>query len=79
MLIHHRYKTLEVFKFAEAEAHGLEIKGRHTIIEEWPMRLKKTPGQPGAEEEFEIFRAAGGDGMERYVEWRKKEQRNSDL
>lgn len=49
------------------------VKDRHTIIEKWPMGLKKRPGQPGAQEEFDIFIAAGANGTERYMEWRKVE------
>lgn len=71
MLIYYRYQEFEGFEFAKAEGHGVVVKERHTIIEEWPWRLKKRPGEPGAQEEFDIFIAAGPHGTERYMEWRK--------
>ncbi|KAK7946009.1 uncharacterized protein PG986_010330 [Apiospora aurea] len=32
---------------------GTEMKAEHTVVEKWPMRLKKRPGQDGAQEEFQ--------------------------
>lgn len=37
------------------------------------MRLKKRPGQTGAQQELNVWIACGNTGMESFVEWRKKE------
>lgn len=50
---------------------GLCMKKKHSIIEAWPMRLKKKPGQPDAKEEFMRLLASGNTGWERYVEWKR--------
>ncbi|KAH0565170.1 hypothetical protein GP486_001434 [Trichoglossum hirsutum] len=47
------------------KAAGLKVKSNNTIIEPWPMRLKKNATQ----DEFNIFLASGHIGSERYVEW----------
>jgi hypothetical protein len=58
--------------FAEMTPHiGLMVKEKHTIIEKWPMRLKRSLPQPGAQEEFDILQASGHSGSERYVEWKR--------
>ena len=57
--------------FTENGQHlGLTMKRPHTIVEEWPMRLKLRPEQVGAKEEFEILLASSHSGAERYVEWK---------
>lgn len=48
---------------------GLKVK--HTIVEEWPFRLKLEPGEPGAQEEFDRLLAGGSSGKECYVEWKR--------
>lgn len=47
----------------------MKIKPQHTIIEEWPTRLKLKPGQLGAEEEIAMALASHYTHNERYVEW----------
>jgi len=62
---------MKVEHFAEIALHlGLTMKRPHTIVEEWPMRLKSQPEQVGAKEEFEILLASSHGGAERYVEWK---------
>ncbi|RMZ87204.1 hypothetical protein DV736_g5572, partial [Chaetothyriales sp. CBS 134916] len=57
--------------FAEIGCHlGLTMKQPHTIVEEWPMRLKLLPKQVGAKEELETLLTSTHIGAERYVEWR---------
>jgi hypothetical protein len=48
---------------------GLEMKDTHTIIEKWPLSLKKRQGDPGAKEEFKNLAAFGHLGTDRYIEW----------
>lgn len=50
---------------------GLMVKEENTIIEKWPMRLKLSLPQPGAQEEFDILQGSGHSGNERYVEWKR--------
>jgi len=50
---------------------GVMMKGKHTVIEKWPFRLKLRPGQPGAQKEFDRCMREGISGKERYVEWKK--------
>jgi hypothetical protein len=45
---------------------GLAMKKKNTVIEKWPLRLKK-----GATEEFRILHSSGHIGSERYVEWKR--------
>lgn len=51
---------------------GIIMKDEHTIIEKYPFRLKLSPGQPGAQEEFDQVLASPLMGMERYVEWKRR-------
>lgn len=44
---------------------GLNIKNKHTLVEKWPLRLRKGANQ----EEFDMLLASGHMGSERYVEW----------
>ena len=63
---------MEDFEFSEAaRLIGAAMKEKHTIIEKWPFRLKLRPGQPGAQEEFDLLLGGGVSGKERYVEWRR--------
>ena len=58
--------------FAEmSRGVGLMVKEENTIIEKWPMRLKLSMPQPGAQEEFDILQASDHSGNERYVEWKR--------
>lgn len=59
-------------RFGEV-AHFLDAsqKVNHTIIEQWPYRLKLQPGDPGAQEEFDRLFSGGLSGTECYLEWRK--------
>lgn len=69
-LIESSYMSLERFREVAAVS-GMAIKDCNTIIEKWPLQLKKKPGQPGAQEEFELLRSSGHGGSERYVEWKR--------
>lgn len=59
-------------KFSEtAQYIGATVKGKHTVIQKRPFKLKLRPGQPGAQEEFDRLLRGGVSGKERYVEWKK--------
>lgn len=45
------------------------MKERHTIVDKWPLKLKKEPEEAGACEEFDMRLESGRTGRERYVEW----------
>lgn len=47
------------------KAAGLKAKSNNTVVEPWPMRLKKNTIQ----DEFNNLLASGHNGSERYVEW----------
>ncbi|KAI0378799.1 hypothetical protein F5Y04DRAFT_272324 [Hypomontagnella monticulosa] len=64
-----RYMKIQNFA-SIAEFSGMEMKRQHTIIDPWPLRLKKKPHQKGAKEAFNILLSSGHSGCERYVEWR---------
>lgn len=49
---------------------GMEMKEKHTIVEKWPLRLKKRPDEAGAKEEFRDLCNSQHTGSDRYVEWR---------
>jgi hypothetical protein len=51
---------------------GLELKDPHTIVEKWPLRLRANPGDPDAQNEFNMLQASMHSGCERYVEWRQR-------
>lgn len=57
-----------------AATAGVRMREPNTIIEAWPMRVKKAPSEPGAKEEFEMLLASSCTGGERYVEWVLKEE-----
>ncbi|KAK3324964.1 hypothetical protein B0H66DRAFT_511247 [Apodospora peruviana] len=65
-----RYMTRLGFREV-GEFIGAAMKDEHTIVENWPFRLKLQPGQPGAQEEFDSLLAGGMSGKERYVEWKR--------
>ncbi|KAL7628839.1 hypothetical protein AAE478_000354 [Parahypoxylon ruwenzoriense] len=52
------------------ELSSIAPKEKHTIIDPWPMRLKKKPHQRGAKEEFTILLSSNHSGCERYMEWK---------
>ncbi|KAL8703599.1 MAG: hypothetical protein Q9201_003224 [Fulgogasparrea decipioides] len=56
-----------------AENAGLRMRERNTVVEAWPIRLKKKPGEQGAEEEFDRLMTSSCSGAERYVEWFRKD------
>ncbi|KAL8792020.1 MAG: hypothetical protein Q9195_005361 [Heterodermia aff. obscurata] len=61
-------------KISEAARNaGLRMRVLNRVIEAWPMRLKKRPGDQGAEEEFKALMESGCTGAERYVEWIRRE------
>lgn len=64
------YMSAERFQQVAA-ASRMSIKDLNTIMEKWPLQLKKKPGQPGAREEFDLLRSSGHGGSQRYVEWKR--------
>ena len=66
------YEAVMDFSTAARNA-GLMMRVPNTVIEAWPMRLKKRPGEEGAEEEFKVVMESSCTGSERYVEWIRKE------
>lgn len=48
---------------------GAKIKEDNDLVEKWRLRVKRKPGQEGAEEEFRMVLASSHTGCERYVEW----------
>ncbi|KAI5866987.1 hypothetical protein GGS23DRAFT_299667 [Durotheca rogersii] len=48
---------------------GMSFKKKHTIIDPWPLRLKKKHYQKGAKEDFFNLLASTHSGCERYMEW----------
>ena len=70
MLTIHRY--MGVCNFADIpQFANLTMKEQHTIVEKWPMTMKKKFGEQGAEEEFDTLLASLYTGAMRYAEWRK--------
>lgn len=53
-----------------ADSVNMMMKEEHTIIDKWPLSLKKRYGSPGAKDEFRELMALGHVGTDRYVEWR---------
>ena len=47
---------------------GLIIKRPHTIVEEWPIKLKLRPEQVGTKKKFKILFAFFYSGAKRYME-----------
>ncbi|KAK5698990.1 hypothetical protein LTR97_006639 [Elasticomyces elasticus] len=62
-----RYMQQHQFDMA-AQASDTAMKEPHTLIDKWPLRLKKLPEQEGAKEEFKTRLASTYYGRERYVE-----------
>jgi hypothetical protein len=65
-----RYMTK--WKFEECGRLTNMAMKNNTIVEKWPMRLRRKVGQPGAKEEFDLL-LGSGHGNERYVEWQAVE------
>ncbi|KAK8103314.1 hypothetical protein PG984_016460 [Apiospora sp. TS-2023a] len=51
---------------------GMEIKAKNTIVDKWPLRMKKRPEEEGAKEEFQGLLNRINRGGEVYVEWRRR-------
>jgi len=47
----------------------LKVKSNNTIVEPWPIRLKKNTIQ----DEFNNLLASGHNGSERYIEWNRNQ------
>ncbi|KAF4626516.1 hypothetical protein G7Y89_g11646 [Cudoniella acicularis] len=45
---------------------GLVLKGRNTVVEKWPLKLREGATQ----QEFDVLQASSHLGNERYVEWK---------
>ena len=59
---------MEQCRFGEiSTSNGLRVKGKHSIVESWPLRLKHDT----TKEEFDVLHASGHIGSERYVEWER--------
>jgi len=54
---------------AIAKTHGLKIRNTHAIVQPWPCKADSQT----TKEEFEILRASGLIGRERYVEFQKQQ------
>ena len=63
-----RYRAHRNFE-AIAPQSGATEKENNTIVEKWPLRLKRTQGQEGAKDEFIAMVGARWTGVERYMEW----------
>lgn len=62
------YMRINNFDKVGREA-GLRMKTANTVIDPWPLRLRKRYGEPGAQEAFDRLMESGSAGIERYVEW----------
>ena len=63
-----RYMKILNFDIVGREA-GLRMKTANTVIDAWPLRLRKGYGEPGTQEAFDRLIESGSAGNERYVEW----------
>jgi hypothetical protein len=52
-----------------APQSGAAEKENNTVVEKWPLKLKRQLGQEGAQEEFSVMLGSNGTGVERYMEW----------
>lgn len=74
------FRFMENMAVAEMEeALSVAVKDKHTVIDKWPYQLKLRPGQPGAQEEFDLLVGAGLAGTERYVEWRRTKMYREEM
>lgn len=63
---------MTALRFREAaDVIGAAVKDAHTVVPQWPGRLKLRHGQAGAQEEFDARLAGGLSGKERYLEWKR--------
>jgi hypothetical protein len=62
------YRAHRNFETIAAQSGATE-KENNTIMEKWPLRLKRQLGQEGAQDEFSVMLGANCTGMERYMEW----------
>ncbi|SMR64258.1 unnamed protein product [Zymoseptoria tritici ST99CH_3D1] len=67
-MVVHDFEGIAQRSYLSVPPHGVSIKKENTIIEKWPLRLKLQPGEPGAQEEFEILQSQVGFNSERYVD-----------
>lgn len=67
-----QYKVFSDCRIADLGI-GVEMRERNSLVEAWPMRLKKKPGEKGADKEFQRLFASSSSGAERYVEWVRME------
>jgi hypothetical protein len=65
-----RYSARYHFDRVASELRVAE-KEHNSIVEKWPMRLKRQFGQEGGQEEFDVMVGSNLTGMERYVEWKR--------
>jgi hypothetical protein len=63
-----RYRAQRNFE-AVAPQSGAAEKENNTVVEKWPLKLKRQLGQEGAQEEFSVMLGSNGTGVERYMEW----------
>ncbi|RGP78863.1 set and mynd domain-containing 3 [Fusarium longipes] len=65
-------RVSKMFSFSEFPRYiGVAIKEKNTIVEKWPFRLKLSPEQKGAKEEFDLMMRGGASGKELYLEWKR--------
>ncbi|KAL8852428.1 MAG: hypothetical protein Q9221_002658 [Calogaya cf. arnoldii] len=64
------YMDVTMFE-AFSKQTGVKMRQRNAIVDAWPTRLKKKPGENGADDEFHSLMASYSSGAERYVEWVK--------
>lgn len=55
-----------------ASRHGMLIRHSHSIVEKYPVRLKKPANERGAIEGFSYLLAAYQCGLEVYTEWQQR-------
>ena len=51
----------------------MKMREKNTVMEAWPYRFTKKPGEPGAQEAFDLLETSSPGGTERYVEWVRSE------
>jgi hypothetical protein len=47
------------------------MKKKHTIVDKWPLSLKRGPNEKGGKKEFRILLASVLPAHQRYVEWKR--------
>ena len=56
-----------------ADATDMAMVETNTVVEAWPTRLRKRPGEEGAQRAFELALRSDATGCERFVEWVRRE------